>query len=309
VAIGGEMTSAFRIDQHDDLFAPRTSAEDWAHIIAFRNRPDFLKAALDYIVVSGPFYANNFILNKVVPEAWRFQMIVFLLHLHDMRDPHDPRSGLTLSNFQRLCTQLDLASRGRAFAFLNIMRVGGYLARIPSPRDTRVVHLEPTQLFMETVERWNDGIFRLIDIAAPESRLLQARHAYPALGREMRRRSAERIIAGWKPLGPFPEVLHFAATDGGWMLLAHGVAEAMRNGEGIAPVVINLTHFGTEYSVSRSHLRRLLEGAFESGLLEAPPANGANIRFSSQLVCAFVAWLASYLAGYHQSANEALAER
>jgi hypothetical protein len=29
----------------------------------------------------------------------------------------------------------------------------------------------------------------------------------------------------------------------------------------------------------------------------------------TQLVCAFVAWLASYLAGYHQSANEALAER
>ena len=302
------MTGVFRIDQYDALFATRTSAEDWAHIIAFRNRAHFLDAAIRYTAISAPFYGNNFILNKVVPEAWRFQMIVFLLHLHDIRDPNDPRSGLTLGNFQRLCKDLSFASAGRAFAFLNMMRVGDYIARSRVQRDARTVHLEPTPLFITTVEKWNDGIFEMIDCATPEISLLQMRAIYPQLGREMRRRSAERIIAGWKPLEPFPEVLHFAATDGGWMLLAHCVADAMRNGSSIAPISVNLARFGKQFGGSRSHLRRLLEGAFADNLLEAPPANGADIRLSPKLVCAFMALFASYLAGYQRSAFEALAE-
>ena len=299
------MNRNFAIDDYDSLFAARTTADDWAHIKAFRDRPQFPAAAAAYLEISAPFFANNFILNKVVPEAWRFQMIVFLLHLHDTRDPDNPRSGLTLSNFQRVCAQLDLASKGRAFAFLNLMRVGGYVMRMQSPQDNRVVHLEPTPLFLATVTQWNDGIFRMIDIAAPETSLIDHQRAYPHLGREMRRNSTERILSGWQPLGPFPEVFHFAATDGGWMLIAYLVCEATRNGD-IAPISIDLAKFGRQYGGSRSQLRRLLEGAYRDGLLETPPASGAHIILTPRLVCAFLTWLASYLAGYQRSALAAL---
>ena len=302
------MAGAFDISQYDALFASRTTPEDWAHIVAFRNRAHFLDAAMRYIEISGPFYRNNIFLNKILPEVWRFQMIALHLHLHDTRDPSDPRSGLTLGNFQRICKQLSLASPGRAFAFLSLMRVGGYLTRASEQRDARIVRLEPTPYALATLEKWNDGIFEMIDVATPEISLLKMRAIYPQLGREMRRRSAERLVAGWQPLVPFPEVLHFAATDGGWMLLAHCVTEALRSGNGIAPVSIKLDSFGKEYGGSRSHLRRLLEGAFADGLLEAPPANGADIRISPRLACAFLAWFASYLAGYQRSALAALAE-
>jgi hypothetical protein len=165
--------AAVALDRHDDLFSARVVAtaggQDWEAIRAFRDSPTFIDAVLCYDAISGPFYANQFILNKVVPEAWRFQMIVFLLHLHDTRDWADPRSGLTLANFQRVCAQLGLASAGRAMAFLNIMRVGGYLARSRSEADGRIVHLEPTPRFMATVEQWNDGIFTLIDTVMPSA--------------------------------------------------------------------------------------------------------------------------------------------
>jgi hypothetical protein len=305
--LGKAMAGAFDIGQYDALFATRTTAEDWAHIIAFRNRAHFRDAALRYIEISGPFYRNNFFLNKILPEAWRFQMIALHLHLHDARDPNDPRSGLTLGNFQRVCKQLSLASPGRAFAFLSLMRVGGYLTRASEQRDARVVRLEPTPLALATLEKWNDGIFEMIDCATPEISLLEMRTRYPQLGREMRRRSAERLLGGWQPLAPFPEVFHFAATDGGWMLLARCVTDALRGGNGITPVSIKLDSFGKEYGGSRSHLRRLLEGAYADGLLEALPANGADIRLSPRLTCAFMTWFASYLAGYQRSALEALA--
>jgi AraC-like DNA-binding protein len=303
------MTATCAIDHYDTLFAARVAAaggQDWAAVRAFRDSPTFIDAVLRYDAISGPFYANQFILNKVVPEAWRFQMIVFLLHLHDTRDWADPRSGLTLANFQRVCAQLGLASAGRAMAFLNIMRVGGYLARSRSEADGRIVHLEPTPRFIATVERWNDGIFALIDTAMPSAELVAARAHYPALGRDMRRISAEKILAGWKPLAAFPEVEHFAARDGGWMLLARAAALTLAGQEG-APVSIDLAAFAREFGTSRTQLRRILESAFGAGLLEAPPANGADIRLSSALVCAFAAWLAGYLASYHDSAERALA--
>ena len=298
------MSNGWRIDEFDARFAARIDDQpdviQWHAIKAFRDAPGFPNAALRYDTISGPFYGNQFILNKVVPEAWRFQMIVFLLHLYETRDPADPRSGLTLANFQKLCATLKLASAGRAFAFLNIMRVGGYLARSQSETDRRIVHLEPTPHFIETVERWNDGIFELIDTAIPSAGLVAARARNATLGQSMRRRSAEKILAGWQPLAAFPEVEHFAARDGGWMLLARAIALSLRQGTRM-PVAIDLPAFGKEFGSSRSQLRRILESAHEAGLLEAPPQNGTNICLSPLLFCAFMTWLASYLANYHDS--------
>ncbi|WP_298282716.1 hypothetical protein [Novosphingobium sp.] len=293
------------LDQYDALFSARVAAQpasiSWDEIRTFRDSPTFLDAVHRYDAISGPFYANQFILNKVVPEAWRFQMIVFLLHLHDTRDWNDPRSGLTLANFQRVCAQLGLASAGRAMAFLNIMRVGGYLARSKSEADGRIVHLEPTPRFIATVEQWNDGMFTLIDTAMPDAGLVAARAQWHGLGRAMRRHSAEKLLAGWKPLAAFPEVEHFAARDGGWMLLARAAALTLAADAG-EPVAIDLSAFGKQFGTSRTQLRRILETAHDAGLLLASPQNGANISLSAPLTCAFAAWLASYLASYHASA-------
>ena len=301
------MLSKFLVNEYDAEFKTRVTADEWAEILSFRNLPNFRVAAQQYQAISAPFYANHFILNKVVPEVWRFQMIATLLHLYDTRDVDDPRSGLTLVRFQKICTDLKLASRGRAFAFLNIMRVGGYLSRNPSPRDARVVELEPTPLFIETVERWNQGILQMIDETLPSIGLEEKHKSLPRLGWEMRRRSVERVLAGWKPVEAFPEVFMFVAADGGWMLLSYCVANAVQ-GDEIVPVSVNLGEIGQQFGGSRSHLRRLLETAYAKGYLLAPPSNGSNVVLSPKLVCAYMAWIASYLEGYRRSAMDALAE-
>jgi len=126
------MAGKFDITAHDAHFASRTSAEDWARIMAFRNLPHFLDGARRHEGLMQPFFAYNLILNKVVVEFWRFQLLVFTLYLHSVRDFKDPRTGLTLSNLQKTCSKLALASPGRVYAFLNIMRLGGYLTSVRS---------------------------------------------------------------------------------------------------------------------------------------------------------------------------------
>ncbi len=57
------------------------------------------------------------------------------------------------------------------------------------------------------------------------------------------------------------------------MLLLTCVAVALpeSGGKTIAAISIDLSAFGRRFAVSRSHLRRILETAYDKGLLTAPP--------------------------------------
>ncbi len=304
------LSTPFRLDGFDAELASRTSPEEWQRIFVLRNHPGFLNGLVRYGELIPEYFSNNIILNKVVTEAWRFEMLVYCLHLYDTRDPEDPRSGLTVANLQRICARQQCASRGRVLAILGIMRLGGYLRRIKSPRDSRVVQLEPSEGFIAVVEGWNRRIFEIIDAIAPDGELAHRHAIHPRFGWDMRRRGAEAVLAGWKMLDPFPEVNHFVQRDGGWMLLLTCVAKALEEsgGSAIAPVTIDLKTFGARFGVSRSHLRRLLEAAYAEGLLDAPPRNGADIRLSGKLAASFLACMASELGFYRGHALGVKAE-
>jgi hypothetical protein len=299
------MTSQpFSIDVCDADFAARTTTDEWRRIMRFREHPRMLDGLAAYAALIPDYFSNNVILNKVVTEAWRFEMLVYALYLHDSRDPADPRSGLTVANLQKICAQQNCASRGRVLAILGMMRIAGYLRASRSPLDSRVTHLEPSAAFLAVVEGWNHRMFQIIDAVTLEDGLAIAHQADPDFGRAMRVRGAQRLLRGWKLLDPFPEVAHFVSRDGGWMLLLTCVAEAMRLGEGrrIVPVSVDLAPFGARFGVSRSHLRRLLESAHDVGLLEAAPRNGACILMSQKLVASFLACMASELGNYRDQA-------
>ena len=294
----------FDLANHDATFAARTSAAEWQRILAFRNQPHFDAALETYHVLMSPYFSNNMMLNKVVTEAWRFEMLVYTLYLYDQRDPAVPGSGLTSSNLQRICAKQNCSSPGRVLAILGIMRIGGFLHQKKSEADSRVNHLEPSKKFIAIVEGWNNRIFQIIDAVVPQSQLAKAHHEQPRFGWNMRKRGAETMFGGWKLLDPFPEVHHFVARDGGWMLLLHCVAEALRGSAGklIATVSVDLQTFGKQYGVSRSHLRRLLESAYAERLLDAPPSNGSEIKLSARTVAAFLNCMASELSFYRDHA-------
>ena len=96
------MAERFALDAFDHEFAARTTERDWRRILVLRNHPRMLEGVLTYDVLIPDYFADNVILNRVVIELRRFQMIVYTLHLHDTRNPDDPRSGLTHSRLQKL---------------------------------------------------------------------------------------------------------------------------------------------------------------------------------------------------------------
>jgi hypothetical protein len=290
----------FSLDCHDAEFASRTRPDEWRRILVMRQCPAFLRALEAYGLLMPAYFADNIVLNRVVTEAWRFEMLVYLLYLHDGWTASDPRSGLTVANLQRICAEQKCASRGRVQAILGLMRVARYLRRAAPEADRRIVRLAPSEGFVGIVEGWNNRILQIIDAAMPEAMLAESHRRHERFGWRMRWHGAQTLLGGWKLLEPFPEVEHFVSRDGGWMLLLSCVCESLRLGEGreIAPVAVNLHEFGARFGVSRSHLRRLLESAHGTGLLEAAPQNGARILLSSRLVASFLGCMASELGHY-----------
>ena len=279
-------------------------AAEWVKVIDFRQRPNFFSGLMRYNELIPAYFSHNLVLNKVVTEAKRFEMLVYALHLYDTRDAGDARSGLTLANLQKLCVAQRVASPGRVRAILGIMQLGGYLTRQRSALDSRIVHFEPTARFIKIVEGWNLSIFQVIDTVDPQHNLANQYARLPRFGWDMRRNGAEQTLGGWHLLNAFPEVEFFIARDGGWMLLLHCVTACFHAGQGveIAPVSVDLTDFGKRFGVSRSHLRRLLEDAHQAGLLDAAPRNGAHIVIGQRLLASFLTCMAAELAFYRACA-------
>jgi hypothetical protein len=299
---------AFTVGCFDSVLRGRMSATEWSRIMTMRQQPNILNMLKSYNALMLPYFADNIILNKIVTEAWRFEMLVYCLYLYDRRDYEDPRSGLTVSNLGRICSQMNCASPGRVRAILGFMRLGGYLRRIRSHDDNRIVQLEPSPQFINIVEGWNNRIFQISDSVFPGDHLALSHSTSTRLGWEMRGRGCEAVMAGWKLLDPFPEVYHFVTSDGGWMLLLRCAGEALRLGKDthIMPVSVDLASFGAKFGVSRSHLRRVLESAYEKGLLRAPPKNGSNIILSKELLASYITCMAAEISFYR---NHGLAGR
>jgi hypothetical protein len=298
------------LNRFDAAFSARTTPAEWQRILSVRDHPRYLDGVALYDEIVPAVFAGNFVLSKAVTEISRFKTIVLTLHLHDTADPADPTTGLTLSRLQRLCKAYALASPGSVTAFLGVLFVAGYLRRQRSDRDRRVIHLEPTEKFVAVVESWNRAIVRSLDAIEPEMRLAEAHAGHPRFGWDMRERGAQFLLDGWKPLDPFPEAMHFVACDGGWMLLCHCVAEILRQGERreIVPVAVDLAEFGRRFGVSRSHLRRVLESAYQKGLLVEPPRNGRHVLMSERLLASCLGAQAFELGTYRACAHAVQSE-
>ncbi len=301
------MNEALSLDRFDEEFSARCSPEDWRLLRDFRDHPHYLDGVVMYDDIVPELFANNIILNKVVTEISRIQTIVYTLHLYDTFDPNDPATGLTLSRLQKLCIKHDLASSGGVIAFIGLMTVAGYLNRQRSTIDRRVVHFVPSAKFIDLVENWTRRVLQSIDAIEPEQRLADCLTAHPRFGWDVREGGAQRLLGGWQPLGPFPEVTHFLSCQGGWMLLCHYVAEMLRHGgrKEIVPVSIDLAAFGKSFGVSRTHLRRMLERAHDKGLLDAAPRNGSHVLLSPRLLAACLSAQAGELATLRRSAHAA----
>jgi AraC-like DNA-binding protein len=298
---------AQRLSAADAELSQHFPASEWDAICAYRSRGRFPQALIRYDELLSVGFLDNPVLTMSMRETSRFNTLAIALHLHDVRNADDPRSGLTMGLLKSVCEKFGIASAGRVAEIINLLIHNRYFARTPCTVDKRITLIAPTERMVPVLYRWDKAYFEMLDVSNSQLNLTADFIADPTLGPRLRRAVGNKRVAGWSSLSAFPDVNMFLERAGGWSLFARCMSMWMnRAPEALdAPLTLNLEEFAAEAGASRSSLRRLLTEAHQQGLLLTAPRTGQNIVMSDKLVSTGATWLA-YLLLTHETLALAL---
>lgn len=228
--------------------------------------PRFGEARLAYFDQLDRVYGENPFLNKLMMQAGRMMLFFLIICLDAGYREEDRASWPTLANIKRMLQPMGLASSGHVSQLIGRLVHVGFLSTRPSPVDARVRLLAPTQAMLEHDQDW------LIAHYAP----LAALHGADAYRLPMSRSGAfqiaQRGVAAQAfvklsaPLLDNPVILFFGVHDAAFLILTTLAGDALRAGSNSATVPY--AALARRFSVSRTHVRRILAEAQANGWLE-----------------------------------------
>jgi hypothetical protein len=270
-----------------------------------------LPAALRAMASGGvAIYRGNRIVNILINDRARFLIGVFAIHLHHVSRPGDPRSGATLGRIRTLCVEQKVCSGGRAEAMLVLMRMFGYLASAPSEADRRLHRVVPTDGLIS----WHRARLALT-LEAITGLMPEAAQAHAALHS---RDFVERLVShfarvhlpGFYYVDHVPEMRLFFERNAGVPILFSIMltCEATDSFPPRGPVAASLKNLARQFGVSRSHVRRLLQQAVDSGLMERDVSRPDRFRLLPAVHVAFTRLMAMYILHMAHTVRASLAE-
>jgi hypothetical protein len=270
---------------------------------AIMNRPGFNSALATHSDAMFKLYkdaqvAGAQLARFLVNETARALIANLCIYLDLTFEPGDPRSGLTIRKIQKICVDRDVASPGRAFAFLKMMQLSGYLEAVPVS-DKRVKLLRPTRKLRSYRSELMHSIYSALDHVAPGADYA-CRGASPAVDRSILLVSGKDFFGGLLLLDYHPDIKMFADRDGGYHFLLKILREA-RLFSGDAPaekISISLQDASRRSGLSRSHLRSILLEAERRELIAFETGASNRIRLTPKLIEEFKEQVALLLAYY-----------
>lgn len=279
-------------------------------VAALCGHPRFPGATRALLAAHVALYRGNRILNYVGYDRGRLLIGILALYLHVGRSPDDPGSGLTAQRLKTLCVEQEICSGGRARAMLSLLQLFGYVA--PADGDGRGKLLVPTpQLAQYLRERWSAML------GATAMVLPEAAAARDALGQDaflaaLTRAIVDEFRAGMRALTATPALRPFAEHNAGIMILSSLALAGTGDDEmpPVQPVPLSISELARRFSVSRTHVLRLLREAAAHGLITRSGGTRETITLEpalSQALRQAVALLFLFFAHCARSARAAAA--
>jgi hypothetical protein len=262
-------------------------------IAALQAHPRFTAASRTAATGYIALWQGNRLLNVLLSDRIRLLISMFAVHLHFLRRPNDPHSGLTVSRMTALCSEQKFCSPGRAKAMLMLMRVFGYLAPSPNEADRRLRRLVPTERLMALHRARIQRQFEAVVMVFPEYAEAFSAHSHPDFAAFYICRFCDKFLAGFRFVDCAPDMRLFVDHNAGVMILC----TMLLSGEvddvypPILPVPVSSSALSRRFGVSRAHVRRLLQDAEHQGLLER--LDGDRVRLLPRLAQAVSDFMAA----------------
>ena len=230
-------------------------------------------------------YRRRPILNLVMNDRGRMAVSHIALHLHYGADPSDPGSGLTTNRFKQVCGEVGLGSPGRAVAILALMRFAGLLVPEPSAHRGQRRRLIPTEAFMALQRDRLRQAFAALNHVRPEGAIGLAQLGSDRFFADFMRAIGEALRADQRPILFAPRMRYFFDRNAGAMILM-SLLLLGRPGDSMPPVgplAVSVAALARRFSVSRTHVTRMLADAEAEGLLQRDATDRSLFRMTPAL--------------------------
>ena len=200
-------------------------------------------------------------LDAVLKDAGRNVAAKCLAYLH-------VTGGLTLPRLKALCAATGLVSPGRARTLLIYLQHLGYAAAVPRRSTREPAHYEPTVLFLATWRQQMRATQESAALIEPAVERVLERLDVPAVFDSYVRCIGESYLEGLKSVDPsdafFRIFMHpYAGTQIVHSLVVIGTEAFPPQ----APIPFQIADMAGHFSVSRLHVRRMMDAAQREGLL------------------------------------------
>ncbi|MGH7057734.1 MAG: hypothetical protein ACREFZ_07575 [Acetobacteraceae bacterium] len=243
-----------------------TSEDRYARVRACPRYPDAARAFARAMLAQAE---ADRALDAVLKDAGRNVAAKCLAYLH-------VTGGLNLPRLKALCAETGLVSPGRARTLLMYLQHLGYATASPR-RDARSpTRYDPTPRFLDTWRRQMCATLESAAIIEPAVSRVLACFDVQAVFECYVRSISEAYLQGLKDVDTrdpfFRTFMHsYAGTQ-----IVHGLVLAAKDAfPPRDPIAFQLTETASRFSVSRLHVRRMMDAAQQGGLLRL--AEGALI--------------------------------
>jgi hypothetical protein len=228
-------------------------------------------------------FGENPRLMSIFASHQRWLMAQMGLSLHYRRDPNDPAKGLYAGRFVATAVEHGIASRNTAAAFIQEMLAYRFARHSDNPPDNRMRPLEPTDVAVESVVKWLYAHLAILDHLDGGGRAA-ALAAEPALFARLQPAIAQKILESPQVRNPGETFNLFTWANSGGVVMDYFIS-MIENFDPQAPRTlvgpISQADICQRYMISKTHLKRLMNRAAETGSLGFENISGRNALWLS----------------------------
>ncbi len=179
----------------------------------------------------------------------------------------DASGGITLPRLKEMCTQIGIASPGRARAILLYLRFLGYV--VPAGDDGRTALYVPTKALLNA---WQQQIRLTLEAASlvePDAHLVSQRLSDPDYLRALSRIYGDGMLVTASLSTETPFMRIFLNPHAGMQLIHHLMLQADADDAypPRRPVPLSIAPLSRQLHVSRAHIARLISAAEGEGMM------------------------------------------
>lgn len=202
--------------------------------------------------------------NRTYMAMARNVLFSALMCLHAGYRPHDRATWPTIGGMLEISDRIGLGSRRMAEDFVARLKQIGFVEEVPAPGDRRIKLLRPTQSMIDHDRRYSAALFNALTALESSPHYTRDMGNDPTFHLAQRRAGLANISYTPGIIDRHAWIFRLFNRDAAYGLVCWALAGTARND----PLHLSFTTLGRHFSVSRTHIRDLIEELASHGLAE-----------------------------------------